>query len=240
MNEATASSDNDTELPNKRRRWRLATYYGAGGLATALLAFWLGGAGLWLIWPALSLLLVALIYAAIGRKGFQKGPDGRMSIAAQWLLAPYILGAWINSRLWTRRNPEPKHVIDEVWIGRYPSEADVISCHAKSVIDLTAELPVRDPPCAWHCIPMLDLVTPSARILRDAARQIERYRKNGPVLVCCALGYGRSAAVLATWILHSNQAPTLDAAVTLVRNARPEVVLHAADLAAIELAAADD
>lgn len=162
-----------------------------------------------------------------------------MNIAAQWLLAPYILGAWINSRLWTRRSPEPKHVMDDVWIGRYPSDDNVISCHAQSVIDLTAELPVRAPPCAWHCVPMLDLVTPSTQALRDAAGLIERHRENGPVLVCCALGYGRSAAVLATWILRSGRAATLDTAVTLVRNVRPEVVLHSADLAAIEIAAAD-
>jgi len=185
------------------------------------------------------LVLVALIYAAVGCNGFQKGSDGRISIAVQWILAPYILGAWINSRLWTRHSPEPTHVVDEVWIGRFPSGENVNSCGAKSVIDLTAELPVRTPPCAWHCVPMLDLVTPSAENLRDAAGQIERQRKNGPVLVCCALGYGRSAAALATWILRSNRAPTLDAAVEFVRNARPELVLHATDLAAIEVAAAD-
>lgn len=222
-----------------RRRWRLAMYYGAAGVVATSLAFWTGGAGLWLIWPALSLLLIAAFYAGVGRNGFQKGPDGRMSAAAQWLLAPYLLGAWINSRLWTRRNPEPSHVLDQVWIGRFPSQNDIRSSGSRTVIDLTAELPVRAPPCAWHCIPMLDLVTASSRTLIDAAGEIERHRENGPVLVCCALGYGRSAAVLVTWLLRSGRAETIEAAVALVRDARPKLVLHAADHNAIALAAAD-
>ena len=67
----------------------------------------IGGAGLWLFWPAVSLLLVAANYAFIGAAGFQKSPDGRMSPAARWILAPYIAAAWINSRLWTRTEPLP-------------------------------------------------------------------------------------------------------------------------------------
>ena len=39
----------------------------------------LGGAALWLLWPAVSLALVAANYAVFGAGGFQKGPDGRMS-----------------------------------------------------------------------------------------------------------------------------------------------------------------
>lgn len=222
-----------------RRRWRLAMYYGAAAVVATSLAFWAGGATLWLIWPALSLLLIAAFYAGVGQNGFQKGPDGRMSAAAQWLLASYILGAWINSRLWTRRNPGPNHVLDQVWIGRFPSGNDIRRSGLRTVIDLTAELPVRTPPCAWHCIPMLDLVTASARTLIDAAGDIEQHRENGPVLVCCALGYGRSAAVLVTWLLRSGRAETIEAAVALLRDARPELVLHVADLNAISLAAAD-
>jgi hypothetical protein len=44
------------------RRWRIGSYYLAGGLALAALALALGGAGLWLLWPASSLLAVAVIY----------------------------------------------------------------------------------------------------------------------------------------------------------------------------------
>ena len=48
-----------------------------------------------------------LFYAGVGAGGFQKGSDGRLSVAARWLLAPYLAGAWLNSRWWTRRHPQP-------------------------------------------------------------------------------------------------------------------------------------
>ena len=58
-------------------------------------------------------------------------PDSRrtatvdLSVAARWLLAPYLAGAWLNSRWWTRRHPEAVAVCDGVWIGRMPSSRDL-------------------------------------------------------------------------------------------------------------------
>ena len=237
--EAAPSPLSGLSCSQDRRRWQVAVYYGVGAAVVASLALWIGDAGLWLLWPASSLLMVAAFYAGIGERGFQKRTDGRMNPAAQWLLAPYLLGAWINSRLWTRHNPAPANVMDQVWLGRFPSREDLRSTDARCVIDLTAELPARGPSCAWHCVPMLDLVTPSARALREAAEQIQRCRESGPVLVCCALGYGRSAAALTTWLVRSRRVVSIEAAVALLRHARPQLVLHAADLDEIALAADD-
>jgi hypothetical protein len=49
----------------------LAARYLIGGLVIAGLAVWIGGAGLWLLWPAVSVLLVAANYAVLGPEGFQ-------------------------------------------------------------------------------------------------------------------------------------------------------------------------
>ena len=86
-------------------RHRLAWTYGAGAAACLVLAVGIGGAALWLAWPALSLALVAMAYAGLGPAAFQKQPDGDLSLAARWLLAPYLAAAWVNSRWWTRRSP---------------------------------------------------------------------------------------------------------------------------------------
>ena len=43
--------------------------------------------------------------------------DGRLSPAATALLAPYLLGAWINSRLWTLRQPKPSQVVRAMHVG---------------------------------------------------------------------------------------------------------------------------
>ena len=83
---------------------------------------------------------------------------------------------------------------------------------------------------------MLDLVVPTPEQLCEAAEAIERLRTQGPLLVCCALGRSRSAASLATWLLRSGRATDVDAAVAIVRAARPGIVLGQAHLRAIEAA----
>jgi membrane-associated phospholipid phosphatase len=214
------------------RRRRLALVYALGAAAFAALAFAAGGAALWLLWPAVSLLLVATIYALLGPAGFQKAADGRMSLAAQALLAPYLVAAWINSRAWTRRDPAPVTVADGVSLGRIPSRDNGFA----AVVDLAAELPSRVDPALCRARPMLDLVTPAPAQLRDAAAAIETARAAGPVLVCCALGFSRSAAAVATWLVATRRSATVDDAVALVRRARPRIVLDAAALAAIAAA----
>ena len=217
------------------RRWRLAGYYllGAAGLLVPVLVF--GGAALWLLWPLLSALLVALAYAGLGTAVFQKRADGRLSMAARWLLAPYLAAAWCNSRLWTHRAPQPVAVVAGVWLGRIPTRG--LPTPVVAVVDTCAELSCTAATPAYASVPMLDLVVPSPAQLAEAAEAIERLRRHGPVLVCCALGYSRSAASVAVWLLRSGQVVTLDAAVECLRAARPEVVLGPAHLAAIAVAA---
>ena len=223
-----------THFAGESRRLRIATYYAAGAVACALAAYALRGWALWLLWPALSLAFVAMFYACVGAGGFQKGADGRLSLAARWLLAPYLAGAWINSRAWTRGHPQPSHVADGVWIGRTPTARDLAATPTASIVDLAAELSLPRATSAAAVFPVLDLTLPPARTLADAAHAIERMRARGPVLVCCALGYSRSACAVAAWLLATGRAATVDAAFARVQAAREHVVLdagHAALLA---------
>jgi membrane-associated phospholipid phosphatase len=219
-------------LTRDRRRLGLALRYAAGGVALAVPALAIGGVALWLLWPAISLVLVAGNYAAIGAAGFQKGPDGQMSLAAIVLLWPYLLGAWINSRLWTRHDPAPAALRDGVHIGRNPWPGTAGGFVA--VIDLSAELPGCP---GARAFPALDLVAPPAATLAAAAAAIEQARAAGPVLVCCALGYGRSAAAAAAWLLATGRAAAVEEAIAEIRLARPRVVLDRAAQAAAERAA---
>lgn len=59
-------------LSRDRQRRRLAARYGLGALACAAVAFAVGGAALWLCWPALALALVALNYLLFGAAGFRR------------------------------------------------------------------------------------------------------------------------------------------------------------------------
>ncbi|MEZ4237044.1 MAG: phosphatase PAP2/dual specificity phosphatase family protein [Myxococcota bacterium] len=214
-------------LTHDPRRRRLASRYVAGALACLGLAWGLGGAALWLLWPAQSLLLVALAYGAAGERLFQKDAQGRMSAAALVLLYPYVLGARLGAALFTRNLPDSE-IADGVRLGRLaPAGATA------SVVDLSAELPA--PPHAdWRCLPSLDLVPPAPELLCDAARHIEARVADGQtVLVCCALGFSRSAAAVATWLAASGRVTDVDGALARVRAARPRVVLGDADRAVI-------
>jgi protein-tyrosine phosphatase/membrane-associated phospholipid phosphatase len=219
------------------RRWRLAALYLLGAVLLLVPVLLLRGVALWLLWPVVSLLLVALAYAGLGTAVFQKCADGRLGMAARWLLAPYLGAAWINSRLWTRRAPQPVPVMDGVWLGRMPCAA--LPAPLVATVDTCAELSCRAPGTEYASVPMLDLVVPAAGQLREAAEAIERLRVQGPLLVCCALGYSRSAASVATWLVRSGRAADADAAVAIVRAARPGIVLGMAHLRAIRVAAGD-
>jgi protein-tyrosine phosphatase len=120
---------------------------------------------------------------------------------------------------------------DGVLIGRnpWPGTPDGVA----AAIDLCAELP------GWagaRAFPMLDLVAPPPERLAAAAAAIEQARPDGPVLVYCALGYGRSAAAVAAWLVATGRATSLAAAIAEIAGARPRVVFDAATRSAITAA----
>ncbi|MCO8168833.1 phosphatase PAP2/dual specificity phosphatase family protein [Pseudomonas sp. 21LCFQ02] len=211
-------------LSHDPSRWKLAGYYLLGALLLAWPGFGLGGVWLWLLWPALSLLLVALNYLWFDAQGFQKRADGRLSPAARWLLAPYLAGAWLNVWLWTRNQPQAQRVLDEIWLGRIAGRDQ--AGQFRAVVDLCAELSQSVTPPTYRNLAQLDLVPPTAQQCLAAAEAIEASRHAGPLLVCCALGYSRSATALAAWLLYNGRAASVDEAVKLIRQSRPGVVLH--------------
>jgi len=216
------------------RRRRLALIYSAAGAALAAVAFAQGGAALWLLWPAASLLLVATTYAWLGPQAFQKGADGRLSLAARGLFGPYLWGARLNTRFWKGDGRPQAALCDGVSLGRLPPPAAAASY--TTVVDLTGELPGRAGSAGYVAVPMLDLATPPPGALREAAMAIERARADGTVLVCCALGYSRSAAAAATWLVMTGRAPNAQAAIAQIREVRPHIMLGDASRAAIAAA----
>ena len=214
-------------VTNDPKRQRLALFYFIGAAACFGMAT-LGGIALWLCWPGVALLMVALHYAVFGVEGFQKHADGRIAHGARWLLAPYRLGAWINSRLWTMREAPAAQIAHRVWLGRMPTAAQARALGIARIVDVSAELsaPVGIP---VRCVPMLDLVAPTTAQLAAAAEAIDaQLRDDGDVLVCCALGYSRSAAAVAAWLLRTGRAEHADEAIERVQGQRPQLVLHAA------------
>lgn len=189
---------------------RLSLYYALGAvlaLAGAAIGAFFSAFALILLWPALALAIVAFGYAGAGPKMFQKAADGRVSLASRVLLWPYRLGARINVWAWTRKLPPVVAVTDGVFLGRFPDAAEAHGFG--TVIDLAAELErPGDAPGRWISFPMLDLLPPPVGTLDEAVAAVEPARRQGKVLVCCALGFQRSATVVARWLVATGRSHT--------------------------------
>jgi protein-tyrosine phosphatase len=215
-------------LTREPRARRLALIY---GLASALLlaAAWFGAylSPLWLtlLWPSLALAIVAFGYVTDNPSVFQKSADGSVSLASCWLVMPYRAGARINIWAWTRALPPTIAIADGIHLGRFPTAAE--ADRFRTVVDLAAELPRPNGAAShWISLPMLDLIPPQTEPLAAAANAIETARQSGPVLVCCALGFQRSAGAVAQWLVETGRARDLnDAQAMLARSGRP-VHLH--------------
>jgi membrane-associated phospholipid phosphatase len=208
------------QITRSGKRQRIAALYALGAAALAFAALQFGGWCLWLLWPALSLSLVALNYLAFAAGGFQKRGDGSISFATRLLLAPYLVGARLNTRLWSAADAVSE-IGDNIWLGRLAYAPGFAT-----VIDLCAELPAP-----WHTgrhvtLPSLDLIPLSGAELSRAAAEIEAARAQGPVLVACALGYGRSAAAVAAWLVATGRAASSEAAVEHLRTIRPRIAFE--------------
>lgn len=225
-----------TREPQRRR---LALRYAAAAAALAAVVIYLGGWWLWLLWVSGSLLLVALIYACLDAAAFQKDTAGRMPMAGRLLLAPYLAGAWFNSRWWTRREAAAAAVTRDLWLGRMPGHTRELPAGVHGLLDVCAELPCAASPRRYRHLPLLDLVPLNAQQLAQTAQSIAQLLAAGPVLVCCALGYSRSAAAIAAWLIASGKATSADEAVAQVLAARPRVVFTGAQRLALEQLAAD-
>ena len=206
---------------------RLCAAYLAGSLLLGAAGLRPGGLNRLLIWPAFALLVPAAAYATRRPALF-----GKRNPAITILLAPYLAAAWINSRV--GRRPAVQHVASDIWIGRAAGRYGYSRTGIRSVVDVTAEFPGQpDGPC-YRSVPMLDLIPPTAMQLRSGVKAIEDLAEVRPTVVYCALGYSRSAAVIATWLVWSGRASSAAEAIGLIRERRPRVVLDHTHQSAIE------
>ena len=183
---------------------------------------------------SLALSLTAIVYFSGDADGFQK-TDGRHAFASRILFAPYRCAARVNAWLWTRRHPHSDHIAEGVWLGRHP-DASASTCAVpglSTLLDLCPELSAPRAARTCHSLPWLDLVVPTPAQLDEAAQAIESARHAGPLLVCCALGYSRSACAVVAWLYRTRRSASIAAAIEHVRACRPHIVLSDAHMRAL-------
>lgn len=132
------------------RHRALAWRYALGAVGVTAAGLFVGGMALWLLWLAIALAIVSLIYCSGSPAGFQKHARAH-SMAITVLLTPYRLAAWLNARWWTRHHPQYDEIADGVWLGRLPDRRDLVrygSNPTPALYDVCAELPAPDSPAS--------------------------------------------------------------------------------------------
>lgn len=221
--------DSTLRLPVMKNR-RVGSYYLLGTFIVAAFAilFWPWGA--FLLWPTISLAIVTAAYFGAGPGIFRKR-DGRLPWTTWWVLGPVLLGQELSRRYYRRHCRAWDELTPRVWIGgvlNHAAAAAAVRAGITAVLDLTAEFSTAVPFRAlnYKNIPILDLTAPTTDQLEQAASFIERESETGVVYVCCKIGYSRTAAAAAAYLLRAGASRTVSAAIELVRRARPAVIVR--------------
>jgi protein-tyrosine phosphatase len=72
-----------------------------------------------------------------------------------------------------------------------------------------------------------DITAPTPEQLEEMAQFISAEAQRGIVYVHCKIGYSRSAAAVAAYLLMSGQVATVEEALALLRKVRPSIVVRA-------------
>ncbi|WP_233874542.1 phosphatase PAP2/dual specificity phosphatase family protein [Paraburkholderia adhaesiva] len=241
LRDAGGRSPGGNEVPTAESRVVARRYALAAFAVLCLAVACVPGAVGWALvagWVALSLACVASIYWRGAPAAFQKDAQGHFSPFMLLLFAPTIVGAFVNSRAWTFRRPQPVRIDARVSIGRAPTSHDLRRHGFTGLVDLTAEMPRwtgGDASFAYVAVPQLDLVVPSYWQLQQAVAALEELHEGGrDVLVCCALGYGRSALCAAAWLAMRRDLLDACDALAAVRAMQPRAVWSDRSIAVLQ------
>ena len=134
--------------------------------------------------------------------------------------------------LYYRRQCRPwDKVTPEVWIGRTLNHGEAAAAArlgVTAVLDLTAEFSEAKPFRAliYRNIPILDLTAPSIDQLREMAAFIDDESRQGVVYIHCKIGYSRTAAAAAAYLLQTGKVNSVAEAIALLRQVRPAIVVR--------------
>ena len=206
------------------------------------------------IWTGIAAVIVGLAYG--GRtldfpvERILVDSSGRPRLLA-WLASPFGLIAGFVIRLGRIVKPEPfaDEVAPGLLVGGVPLVGDrqrVAALSVGAVVNMCVEfgdrLGLAGKGCAYLREPLLDGTAPFPESLDRTVAWVMARRDpslveetSGRVLIHCAQGHGRSAAVAACVLLATGEAQTVDEAIERMRASRPGIRLGRAQRAAVEM-----
>ena len=197
-------------------------------------------------WSALSCLVLSVAYAARRPLLLGKRSNGTLGPLQVLALAPYHALNALSYALAcaSSRENAADEIVPGLWLGRRLNRRDqalIGSMNPLAVLDAAAEMPeiksLRGAGIEYLSLPVLDTEAPTPEMLGLAASWIEENLGRGPVLVHCALGHGRSATLIAAFLLRSGRAATVDEAFAIIRARRPRIEPSREQSAALQVLA---
>ena len=187
-----------------------------------------------LLWPAVVLAAAWFVYLASAPSAFMKQPDGRLPWYAWAVWWPIFVWQWIAHEFVRAfsREPVANEVAPGLWVGRRP-RAHELRPDLKIVVDLCAELPAAQGVAggrAYVSIPTLDARSPTPAEIAGAVDRV--VEADGPALIHCAFGHGRSATVAAAVMVRRGEA-TLKTVEAKMKAVRPRIGLNRNQRAAL-------
>jgi predicted protein tyrosine phosphatase len=222
---------------------RIGGYYAAGAVVILALAPMAWPWGVFLLWPAAGLGMVAAGYFGYGPSIFRKC-DGLLPLSTKFVLAPVLIGQYLSLAYYRRQCRAWDEVAPGVLIGRILTEAEAAKAIEHGVtaeLDLTAEFSEAGAFRAskYLNLPILDLTAPTQEQLHEAAAFIAEEAVKGTVYVHCKIGYSRSAAVIGAYLLASQEACTAMEAIDRLRKVRPSIIVRPEAMEALFAFSAD-
>ncbi|HXM32732.1 MAG TPA: phosphatase PAP2/dual specificity phosphatase family protein [Chthoniobacterales bacterium] len=216
---------------------RVGFYYAIGAVALTAAAFLFLPLGLLLFWPAIALAITASAYFGVGPGIFNK-TEGRLPWSTWWVLGPCLFGQRLSLLYYRRESRAWDEVTPQVWMGRVLNRreaAAAVRSGVTAVLDLSAEFSEAAPfrSITYRNIPVLDLTAPTRAQLQEMAAFIDEQAQSGVVYVHCKIGYSRTAAAVAAYLLHAGEAGNVSEAIAILRQVRPRLVVRPEILAAL-------
>jgi hypothetical protein len=219
---------------------RYALIFLALGLCFTALAIQRGGWAWLLLWPGLSSMLVGAGYAGLGARVFGKRTDGAYPLWAKLIHLPYLLitlGVWHLLRVALPESPADQ-IAPGIWVARRPFHFE-IPPDVRTIVDVTAEFSVAAGVRAqreYICFPTLDGHVCDAAQFAETVREVAAL--DGGILIHCAQGHGRSAALAAALLIARGLAEDLEDAERRMTVARPRIRLKPSQRALVNAFAA--
>lgn len=183
-----------------------------------------------LLWPIIAVAIVTLGYFHSGPGIFRK-TYGRLPFSARVLLAPVLAGQYVSWWYYKRHCNAWDKIEPSVWIGRWLSDSEAkqaVDSGVTAVLDMSDAFSEAKPfvEGKYLHLPVLDLTAPTPEQLAEAVKFIQQHATQGVVYVHCKIGYSRSAAVVAAWLISTGKAGTVDDAITHLKDKRPTIVIR--------------